>query len=874
MKKYRSQIKFLVVIVMLSVCANLFALIKSPPAKAILPNGMRIIVVEDKSIPTVGLALMFKPGHFSKKFDSSGVENLVNYMMKTSDLNDETRFDLNARLEQEGILMEFGHSQQSISVGCQGNIESLEQMINSIGKVAFELKPSKELFGQAKENASSRLRMVKRYPLATGYLDKQVWNDLFPQLRTGMSQITSEDKLAGLSFEDYQEFYHEKIVPNNAVLVIVGDVDSSEIFKNSMKLLGKYVATQVKNEIKENQKEKTLEALSNIQSEFLDIKKTQVVVGFEAPSITDPDMPAAMLWHTAISDINESWLKTSFSKDFPELEDLSALYIPASKKGIFLFRFSSKEPDVDRAITTLLASLNNLYINPPRHKELRNLTEIKQLEGLEAREFRLNRAYELGLSELQSSYRIFDGINSSFQRVSSDDLKRVAEKMFSGKKYSVRIAYPLEFQKAEEQTVAYQELSNGLKVIVRNYPGSEIAGVALRIGINTCETDAKKLLLMRLVGEMIEIFINDKENTRLSRRLDEIGAKLEASIAEEEVIIKGKTQKKNLPKLIKLVRKILSDPDKDMAPRFFKMAKSKLLKKMEENSTDPTKKIYAEVSKRLFPGLNFSKLYDPIDEKAMEKLQFKDIHEFFSKWAVAPNVQLAVVGNFSVKQIAKVVMDEFADYSKGDGSLSTLTACPDWVNRPLEKTIIDEIKLQENSDKSVVLVAYRMKKFIDVKNRDELRQSYGANSVLGHILFYSRNSILSSELKKNGIEAQVGGMYRTTRNFSIFSFYVVVPTDKLDKSVEIIKKVVKDIPEMKVSKSDIVASGKWTKSLFNRYLEGSDAQAGLMVSYLGYGLSQDFLNELLSIYQSVTIEDVKRAAKENFNHYLMLIEKH
>jgi predicted Zn-dependent peptidase len=276
----------------------------------------------------------------------------------------------------------------------------------------------------------------------------------------------------------------------------------------------------------------------------------------------------------------------------------------------------------------------------------------------------------------------------------------------------------------------------------------------------------------------------------------------------------------------------------------------------------------------MFPGLNFAKLYDPIDEKAMQKLKFEDMRDFFSKWAVAPNVQIAVVGNFSVEKIAKVVVDEFADYSKGDGSLATSTVCPDWVNNPLEKTIVDEIKLPETSEKSIILVAYRMKKFIDLKNRDELRQNYGANSVLGHMLFYSRNSILATELKKNGIPGQLGGMYRTTRDFSVFSFFVVVPTEKIKESVEIVKNVVKEIPAMQVSKSDILASGKWTKAFFNRYLEGSDAQAGLMVSYLGYGLSQNFLSELLGIYESVTIEDVKKAAKENFKHYLMLIEKH
>jgi len=45
------------------VAGNLFALVKSPPEKAILPNGLRVIVVEDRSLPVAAAGIIFNTIH-------------------------------------------------------------------------------------------------------------------------------------------------------------------------------------------------------------------------------------------------------------------------------------------------------------------------------------------------------------------------------------------------------------------------------------------------------------------------------------------------------------------------------------------------------------------------------------------------------------------------------------------------------------------------------------------------------------------------------------------------------------------------------------------------------------------------------------------
>jgi predicted Zn-dependent peptidase len=76
---------------------------------------------------------------------------------------------------------------------------------------------------------------------------------------------------------------------------------------------------------------------------------------------------------------------------------------------------------------------------------------------------------------------------------------------------------------------------------------------------------------------------------------------------------------------------------------------------------------------------------------------------------------------------------------------------------------------------------------------------------------------------------------------------------------------------MDFSKENIVAAGQNLRSYFNRMLEKSDAQSQVLGSFLYNGLKEDFLHEILRVYSLVSIQDVKKAAKNNFNTYFMLI---
>lgn len=859
----KSTATLVVIFALIFSATQLFALIKSPPEKAILPNGLRVIVVEDKSLPLAAVGLMFNSQNFTQDNCNVGFGKIYRSLLENSGFSSKSRFDFNAGLEKIGVTTDFGGGQETFYAACQGNADQLEKMFEALNNLGFSLNPTIEDFAHAKKEALRFVKTSKKFPLSTGLMNRAIWKDLFPDEGTECHGPIEEDKLNRIEFGQLKSFVEKVFVPNNAVLFVVGDVNASSVFKSSMKKFGSLKANIVESPTK------VTEVVAGSRKkeiiEFYDVDNTQVLIGFEAPCFSSPDMAVARLWKTAFHGVNNSWLEMVVGKDFPELKDLHANYLPGKNKGLFVIGFTSKDADVNRPINFILSSVANMFNDPPRNENLRSLIEMQQLRDLERRETRLDRGYDLGFSEIMDSYRIADGMVSAYSRVTPEDFKRVAKKMFSTNKYVIRIAHPLKMQVAEETPVQMKVLDNGARIMVRNFAGSEVVGVTLLFGIDSCVGNEKENKMDRLVAEMIASFVNDKENRRLNRQLDRVGASLGAAFTNNYLVLSAKTQKQNLGELVTLLRDLVKFPD--YSDKFFKKSKRKILKRLEDEKNSTSHLINKHIMDSLYPGLNF--FSTGFSSQEIEKISFKEIQKFYRSWAVAGNLYITAVGNFDPQKTIETLSSAFKDISPGVAAIRT--QCPAWVGEPLDKTVVTKIALPASNENAIISVAFRMKPFLVLNDKEALRTNFGANLVISHVLFSSSNAILAEELRKIDAYRGLVGNYHTSQTHAIFFFMAEVPREKVGEAKALIEKVLAEIPQWNISKDNIVAAGLNLRSIFNRVLEKSDMQAGVLASFLYNGLKEDFLHEILGIYSSVTIDDVKRAASENFNNYFMLI---
>jgi predicted Zn-dependent peptidase len=847
---------------LLLVSIQSFALIKSPPEKAILPNGMRVVVVEDKSLPFAAVGLMFDTQILKGTSCNSGLGNIYRSLLKNAGFKGKSRYDFNADLERVGIIPEFAGNHESFYAACQGNAEQLENMLSVLYDLGFALEPTLEDFDRAKAEALRILKNSEKYPLSTGRLANKVWQDLYPELTNDCHGPAEKSALERVDFNQIKDVAKKVFVPNKAVLVIVGDVDASRIFKISMKIFGSLQASVIEaRKIADNQ---TVKSRKIEKIDFYDIDRTEVLIGFEAPGFACREMPAAKLWKTYFDGINDSWLESVVARDFPELEGLHASYYPGKKNGVFVIGFSTTDNDINRPVNFILSSLSTMSSTAPKGRELQRIIEMRQLKDLDRKETRIERVFELGLSELKSSYRIADGLVAAYSRVTFEEMKKVAGKMFNSGRYVVRVAYPLKMQQAEAEPVMVKELENGVRLTVRNYAGSEVVGLTLSFGIDSCSSSKKDKKMARMLAELVSVFVNDKENRQLNRRLDNLGARLEASYSNDFLALTARVQTQNLPELILLLRDLVRFPD--YTERFFVKAQQKYLKRLQDEKNLVVPALNKLTLETLYPGMNIYS--DSFSPEEIHKVSFSEIKKFYSSWATGRNMSVAAVGNFETERVLSLLSKAFSEIEPGNAPI--ISQCPLWVGQPLEKTSVKRFELPATAENAVISVAFRLKPFLIIDDKEGLKTNFGANLVMSHVLFSSRNSILAQELKKINAYRGLIGNYLSNQTHALQMFVAEVPVDRVEEAKATIERVVNNVSEMEFSRSDIVAAGQNLRSMFNRMLEKSDAQSQVLCSFLHNGVKADFLHDILSVYNQVSVEDVKKA-KNNFNRYFMII---
>lgn len=197
------------------------------PFETVLPNGLKVIVFENKRLPIVSYRLAFKVGTIYDPQDSTGLTSAM-----TSLLNDGTKTRTSKQLAEE--IERLGGS-VSASAGEDNTIvaasalsmygaEILKLMADVVLNPSF---PENEL-ALYKKNAIENLKYQRSQP---GFLaDEQISKAIYGTHPYGIASPTAAD-VEKITREKLTAHHQKIFVPNNAILVVVGDVNRDELLE-------------------------------------------------------------------------------------------------------------------------------------------------------------------------------------------------------------------------------------------------------------------------------------------------------------------------------------------------------------------------------------------------------------------------------------------------------------------------------------------------------------------------------------------------------------------------------------------------------------------------------------------------------------------
>ena len=202
-----------------------------------LRNGLKVIVIENKRAPVVAQMIWYNFGSGIEENGKSGLAHFMEHLMfkGTKKFPDSSYSDYISKIGgSENAFTSYDYTAY-YQVFPKYELEKIMQMESDRMVNLTLTKENVEI--EKKVILEERFQRVESDPSAK--LDESMRSILFPNHYYGRPIIGWKHEIENLNFNDIIQFYKKYYIPNNATLVLSGDVDFEKVKKLSKKYFGK-----------------------------------------------------------------------------------------------------------------------------------------------------------------------------------------------------------------------------------------------------------------------------------------------------------------------------------------------------------------------------------------------------------------------------------------------------------------------------------------------------------------------------------------------------------------------------------------------------------------------------------------------------------
>ncbi|WP_281543097.1 insulinase family protein [Maribacter aestuarii] len=213
--------------------------------RAKLSNGLNVVLAKRAGVPTVVMNLMFDAGYKSDYLSSPGTAELAMDLLDegTKEMNS---LQINERLQLLGASLSTFSSQDNSNVYLNTLKPSLDASIDLFADVVLNPAFPEKEFERLKSEQINSIKQEKSQPItmALRVMNRYLYGEGHPYSNpyTGTGY---EDTVEKLTRADIESFYNTWIRPNNATLVVTGDVNMAELKSKLEKAFGKWKRAEV-----------------------------------------------------------------------------------------------------------------------------------------------------------------------------------------------------------------------------------------------------------------------------------------------------------------------------------------------------------------------------------------------------------------------------------------------------------------------------------------------------------------------------------------------------------------------------------------------------------------------------------------------------
>ena len=196
--------------------------------KSKLSNGLEVWTVKQTELPIVSMNLVFKSGGGTfESADKAGVASMTSSLLN-SGTKTRTAVEISNALQSIGASVGAGSDWDSAAVSMQSLTKNLDAALNIYADIITNPTFPDEEFGKYRQRLLVSFLARKSLPNAISNLvyNKVLYGKNHPY---GRQLSGDETSVKAISRADLENFYAANYRPNNAVLIVVGDVDKKTL---------------------------------------------------------------------------------------------------------------------------------------------------------------------------------------------------------------------------------------------------------------------------------------------------------------------------------------------------------------------------------------------------------------------------------------------------------------------------------------------------------------------------------------------------------------------------------------------------------------------------------------------------------------------
>ncbi len=860
-----------------------------PYQRFTLANGLRVIVHEDRKAPVVAVSVWYNVGSKDEPKGRTGFAHLFEHLMFNGSENSPG--DFFEPLQQIGATdyngtTDFDRTNYFQTVPTAAIERALFLESDRMGYLLGAV--TQEKLDNQRGVVQNEKRQSDNQPGGLAFYE--ILENIFPvghpYRHTPIGSMADLDRA---SLNDVKDWFRANYGPNNAVLVLAGDIDAAQ----ARPLVEKYFGA-IRRGAVNTPAQAAIPTLAAPKKAVLKdrVAATQVSRYWPVPGILDRQLVALDLAGSVLGGLSSSRLDNILVRDEKLAVSVSAGMIPFQRVGLFTAS-ATVRPGVDpklveRRLDEIVAQFiaegpTTAELNRASTREVAGrIKGLEQVGGFGGKavtlaegEIYANDAdkYKKDLAayasatpaEVQAVMRqwltkpafalsLEPGERGAYQEAAAVAVKPLAEPApAAATKFARQLPEVGQLTALDFPDIQKTTLSNGVRVHYAQRTAVPATQLALSFNAGTAADPANARGLHNLTTSLMTEGTTQLSSRQIAEEQERLGANVSAGGSPDRTTVGLSALSANLAPSLDLLADVVKNPA--FADAEVERVRNQLLTGISQETKDP-----GGIARRTLPPILYGASHPYAaggsgDADAVAKLTRADLIRFKDQWIRPDNMEIFVVSDRPLAEVTPLLETRFGNWQAPATAKGTKTFPAAAVNRGARIVLVD----RPNSPQSLIYGAV----LTPARSQDDLTSLESANDILGGN-FLSRINMDLRETK--GWSYGVRGGVQLRENAVPFIVQAPVQADRTgDSLAALIDNFGRFLGKEGVSAAELTRTVNGSVRELPGQFETSSAVLSAMQSNALYGRPDDYYEQLADKYRAQTAGGLDSAARAAIN---------